>query len=301
MMGTRARFGIGAAGAALAVAAVAGCSGSGSGNNGGGVSGLGGGTTANSSALSLVADAMNKADSAGTVKITGTMTSPAMSTPMTMTAEEQYSPSLEMSMSMQVEGQTMSEVLIGDSIYIDYPALSSELGGKQWAQIDLSKANGSLGSLSSLISSAKNENPTTQISALVASGDVTKVGTATVKGQQTTHYAGTMTTSQMLDSTAQNSHLTAAQLSNLKSLLQTGGVSSETVDVWVSSSGLPVEMSYSSKSTAGTVSGDMFMSDWGAPVTVGAPPASEVYNMTNQLAGAEASASAAAGSTTAAG
>jgi len=295
MMGTRARFGICAAGAALAVAAVAGCSGSGS---SGGVSGLGGGTTANSSALSLVADAMNKADSAGTVKITGTMTAPTMSTPMTMTAEEQYSPTIEMSMSMQVEGQTMSEVLIDDVVYIDYPALSSELGGKQWAEIDLSKANGSLGSLSSLISSAKSENPTTEISALVASGDVTKVGAATVNGQQTTHYAGTMTGAQILAATAQNSHLTAAQFSNLKSLLQTGGVTSETVDVWISSSGLPVEMKYSSKTADGTVGGDMFMSDWGAPVTVGAPPASEVFNMTDQLAGAEASAGA---STSAAG
>jgi len=295
MMGTgrTARFGLCTAGAALAVAAVAGCSGSGSG--GGGVSGLGGGTTANASALSLVADAMNKADSAGTVKITGTVTAPSMTTPMTLSAEEQYSPSLEMSMTLQVEGQTMSEVLIGDSIYVDYPALSSELGGKQWAEIDLSKTNGSLGSLSSLIASAKNENPTTQISALVASGDVTKVGTATVDGQQTTHYAGTMTSAQMLDSTAQNSHLTAAQLSNLKSLLQTGGVTSETVDLWVSSSGLPVEMRYSSKSATGTINGDMFMSDWGAPVTVGAPPASEVYNMTNQLNSAEASAEASSG------
>ena len=292
MNGKKARFGICAACAALAVVAVAGCSGSGSGSGSGGVSGLGGGTTSGS-ALSLVADAMNKADSAGTVKVTGTITAPGLTGSMTMSAEEQYSPSLEMSMSMQVEGQTMSEVLIGDVIYLDYPALSAELGGKQWAEIDLSKTSGTLGSLSSLVSSAKSENPTTQISALVASGEVTKVGTATVSGQQTTHYAGTLTTSQMLDSTAKNSHLTAAQLSNLKSLYQGDGITSETVDVWVGSSGLPVEMKYSAKTAQGTSVGDMFMSDWGAPVSVGAPPASEVYNMTNQLNSAEASASAA--------
>ena len=65
------------------------------------------------------------------------------------------------------------------------------------------------------------------------------------------------------------------------------------MDVWVGSSGLPVEMKYSAKTAQGTSVGDMFMSDWGAPVSVGAPPASEVYNMTNQLNSAEASASAA--------
>jgi hypothetical protein len=38
----------------------------------------------------------------------------------------------------------------------------------------------------------------------------------------------------------------------------------------------------------------MHMSDWGASVAIGAPPASQVYDMTSALTGAEASASAAA-------
>jgi len=293
MMGKKARLGIGAATATLAVLAVAGCSGSSGGS--GTPTGLGGsGTTGgDSSALTLVADALNKADSAGTVKITGTMTTPGSGTTMSMTAEEEYSPALEMSMTMQVDGQSLSEVLIGEKIYMNYPALSSQLGGKQWAEIDLSKASGSLGSLSSLIDSAKNQNPTTQISALVASGDVSKVGSATVDGQQTTHYSGTLTAAQMANLSAKSGQLSDAQISSLKSLLQSGGVTSETIDVWIASSGLPVEMKYSAKSSSGTVAGDMHMSDWGAPVSVGAPPASEVYDMTSELAGAAASASAA--------
>jgi hypothetical protein len=293
MMGTKARFGIGAAAASLAVAAVAGCSGSGSGGTG--TTGLGSGTGGgNSAVLSLVADAMNKANSAGTVKITGTVTEPGTSTAVTMTAEEQYSPSVEMSMTMQVSGQTLSEVLVGSKIYMDYPALSSEMGGKQWGEIDLTQTSGSLGSLSSLVNSAQNENPTTQISALVASGDVAKVGSATVDGQQTTHYSGSLTPGQLAAVSAKSGQLSASQISTLKNLMQQGGVSSETIDLWVSAAGLPVEMKYSSKTSAGTVTGDMHMSDWGAPVSIGAPPASEVYDMTSALTGAEASASAAA-------
>ncbi|HWG23105.1 hypothetical protein [Actinospica sp.] len=295
MMGTKARFGIGAAAASLAVLAVAGCSGSGSSGTGG-VTGLGGGGTngGGSAALSLVADAMNKANSAGTVKITGTVTEPGVTNPVTMTAQEQYSPEVEMSMTMQVNGQSLSEILIGDKIYMDYPALSSEMGGKQWGEIDLTQANGSLGSLSSLVDSAKNQNPTTQISALVASGDVAKVGTGTVDGQQTTHYSGTLTPGELATLSAKSGQLSASQISTLKSLMQTGGVSSEKIDLWISSSGLPVEMKYSSKTSAGTVTGDMHMSDWGASVAIGAPPASQVYDMTSALTGAEASASAAA-------
>jgi hypothetical protein len=299
MMGNKARFGICAATATLAAVAVAGCSGSGS-SSSAGTSGTGGsGTSAagsgDSAAISLVADAMNKADAAGTVKITGTIVYPGQSTPTTMSGDEEYSPDLEMSMTMQVQGQALSMILADNVIYMDYPALSAELGGKQWAEIDLSKSTGSLGSLSGLIDSAKDQSPTTEIAALVASGDVTKVGAETVQGQQTTHYSGTLTAAQLLSARAQIDDLSASQLASLKSAVQTGGVTSETVNLWVSSSGLPVEEKYSVKTADGTLTEDMYMSDWGAPVPVGAPPASEVYNLTNSINSAGASASAAAG------
>jgi hypothetical protein len=181
MIGMRARFGIGAATAALAVTAVAGCSGSGGGGGADRPRRQRGGDDRGRQLLGALPrrrrDEQGQ-NAAGTVKITGTMTAPGVSAPMTMTAEEQNSPTFEMSMSMQVEGRAMSEILVGDVFYMDYSALSSELDGKQWAEIDLSKVT-SLGSLSSLLNSARNENPTTQIAALVASGTVTKVGTET--------------------------------------------------------------------------------------------------------------------------
>jgi hypothetical protein len=297
MMGNKARIGICAATATLAAVAVAGCSGSGGGGAASGTAGSGTPAAAgggDSAALSLVADAMNKADAAGTVKITGSIVYPGQSSPTTMSGDEEYSPDVEMSMTMRVQGQTLSMILADNVIYMDYPALSAELGGRQWAEIDLSKSTGSLGPLSALIGSAKNQSPTTQIEALVASGDVTEVGTATVQGQQTTHYSGTLTTAQLLSSSAQADHLSASQLASLKSSLQTGGVTSETVNLWVASSGLPVEEKFGVKSANGTLTEDMYMSDWGAPVSVGAPPSSEVYNLTNSINSAGASASAAA-------
>ena len=278
-MRNKLRLGIGAGLAASAVLALAGCSNS-------------GGNSANGSTMSLVADAMNKADSAGTVKIAGTISGSDVS--MTLNGDEQYSPSLEMSLNMQTQGQSISEIFLGDKIYMDYPALSSELGGgKQWDEIDLSEAGGSLGALSSIINSARDENPTTQMSALLASKEITKVGTETVQGQQTTHYSGTLNANDFLDDSAQTSQLSSSQISALKSLLQSGQVSSEKVDLWVASSGLPVQVKVAVQtSAAGTTDVTLDMSDWGAPFQVSAPPAGEVADITSEISAAMASASA---------
>jgi hypothetical protein len=296
MMGMKARFGIGAVSAALAVLAVAGCSGSASsGSNGATGKGSGGGATGDSAALSLVADVMNKANAASTVKITGTVTSSATGK-MQISGQEQFGASPELSMSTQIDGQNISEVLIGETFYMNYAELAGALGGKQWAELDLSKINGSLGSLSSLVQSAKSYDPVTGIEALVASGKVVKDGSATVDGQQTTRYGGTFTAAELAQLTTTDSQLklTASQEAEVKQLFAAGGLSSESIDVWVASNGLPVEEQSVTKADGQSVTSVMFMSDWGQPVQIGAPPASEVYNMTNQLNSAVAGASASA-------
>jgi hypothetical protein len=285
-MGRHRRIGLGAGVAALAAMTVAGCSGGGSNHDGSAIPGIGTGAGAfgGGSAISLVSDSMNLASKADTVKITGTMTL-AGKTPMSanITAQEQYSPAIEMSMSLGMDGQNISEVLVGTTMYIEYPGLSSMMDGKSWGEIDLSKATGALGSVSTLLDSAKSYNPTTQISALLASGTVSEVGTQTVDGQQTTHYRGTLDSAQLLKLSASQAHLTASQLSTLQSEFKTGGLTSETVDLWVGSDKLPVEIKMSEGTADGTTEMDMHMSDWGAPVNIGAPPANEVYNLTAQF------------------
>jgi len=294
MRGTKARFGIGAAGAAVAaLAAVAGCSG------GGSPAAATGSPTptptatvtdANAAALALVSAVMDKANSAGTVRIQGTVTS-ATTGVMTMSGQEQYSPGLKMSMTMQVQGQSLSEVLIGSTFYMDYPELTAELGGKPWGEIDLSKANGALGSLSSLANTARNYNPTTQLQAMLASGRVANFGPVTVDGQQTTHYQGKIIVAQMQN---EPSALTAGQLAALKAALQAASVTSEQVDLYLSADNVPVEVKSVSQSPSGQVSTDMFLSGWGKPVQIGAPPADQVFDLTTQVAKAQASASAGA-------
>lgn len=241
-MSSRTRLGIGAAATTAAmVAGLAACSG-GSGSTGA-ASGAPA-TTVNSSVISLVSDVMGKTDSAGTVRMQGTISSGTTGV-VTVSAQEEFSPALEMSLSTQLQGQTMSEVLIGNKLYMNFPALSAEMGGKPWGEIDLSKANGALGSLASLGNSARNYDPTTALQAMLASGNIKDLGIEVVNGQQATHYQGKLTVSQML---AQAKGLTAGQLQTLKSVLKMSGITYELVDLWVGPDKYPLEV----KSVANT-------------------------------------------------
>lgn len=281
MSGQRRRIGIGAGAAALAALAVAGCSANG---NSSAAPLPGASSAGDGAAIALVADAMDQAGKADTVKLTGTMvTSGQNAVTADLTAQEQYSPEVEMSMSIGADGQNISEVLVGSTIYLQYSALSAMTDGKPWAKIDLTKAGGAVGSLSTILGQAKNYDPTTQLSALLATGDITEVGQETVDGQQTTHYAGTLTAAQVLAVSAGQAHLTAAQVALLQNEFKTAGIKSETVDVWVGADKLPVEIKIQQQASTTSMQMDLHLSDWGAKVNIGAPPADQVFDLTGKL------------------
>ncbi|WP_051451240.1 LppX_LprAFG lipoprotein [Actinospica robiniae] len=281
MSGQHKRIGIGAGVVALAALAMAGCS-----SHGGSSAAPapGTGSQGDGAAIALVADAMDQAGKADTVKITGTMVTTGQSA-MTadLSAQEQYSPSLEMSMSIGADGQNISDVLVGSTIYLQYPGLSTLTEGKPWAKIDLDKAGGSAGSLSTILSQAKNYDPTTQLSALLATGDVSEVGQETVDGRQATHYSGTLTSAQVLALGSSQAHLTADQVAQLQSEFKAAGIKSEAIDLWVAADKLPVEIKIAQQASTTSVKMDMHLSDWGAKVNIGAPPADQVFDLTGKL------------------
>jgi hypothetical protein len=279
------RIGLIAGGAAVTLAAITGCTSA--------AKTAGGSTTggANPLQLSPVAEiqaALSKASGDKTVHVTGTIATASGSG--TLEAQEQFSPSVEMSMNMSLSGTNISEILVADTLYMKVPQLSSMLGGKAWAKINLSSL-GSLGSsVQSLIDSAKNTDPTAQLQPLLASGDVHKVGTETVDGVQADHYSGTVDPATAFDSSQAAKNLTPAQIAQIKSMLQSGGVTKETIDVWVASDGLPVREQVTANSSSGATKVDMHMSNWGAPVSIAAPPAGQVTDLSS-LMGAPSSTS----------
>ena len=263
------RIGLIAGAAAIGLAAVAGCSSSGgSGNAGGSASGGSGNSGAvQLSPAAFIKAALTKASNDKTVHVKGTINSDGISG--TMDAQEQFSPSLEMSMTMSSPQFNISEIMVGDTIYMKMPQLSSMLGGKPWAEFKLSAMAGSLGST---------------FQSLLASGDVHKVGTETVDGVQADHYSGTVDAATAFDSSAAAKNLTPDQIAQLKSLMKSGGVTSETIDVWIATSdNLPVRVSVSSNTGKGAFKVDMHMSDWGKPISVSAPPADQVTDISSMM------------------
>jgi hypothetical protein len=292
MIGSKtARLGLGAGAVAFALLGAAACSGGG-GDAAGGSASASPVSPSESALISLVADSMNRASTAGTVKVTGNVTTSTTGM-MTLTGEEQFRPSLAMSLTDQVEGQTLSEVLVGSTVYLNYPQLASLLGGKQWGEINMSESLGSLGSLASLVDSAKTYNPTTQLEALVASGAVKLIGTHTVADKPTTHYEGVLNATQLLQETSAQG-LTPGQFSSLVDEWKASGTTSENVDFYVGADGMPVWVKFVISTASSQTTTNMFLSDWGKPVQIGAPPASSVFDMTTELNSAVASAGAGA-------
>jgi hypothetical protein len=281
------RYGFLAGGAVLALALTAACTNNGSGNtssNGGSNNSANGGAAINLSPVSEIQAALTKAANDKTVKVHGTISSPQGTG--TLDAQEQFGDNIAMSMNMGIAGMQISEIWLDNDLYMKIPALSAELGGKPWAKISLSSM-GSLGStIQQLVDSAKNTDPTSQLQPLLASGDVKKVGTETVDGVQATHYSGTVDPATAFDSSQAAKNLTPAQISQLKSMLSSAGVSNEKIDVWVASDGLPVEETISMTTNAGAEKVDLHLSDWGQPVSITAPPADQVADASSILGGA---------------
>jgi hypothetical protein len=274
-------MGIVALGATVSLTALAGCSAtatSTAAKTAGGVAGAG---SIALSPLAAVQAAFTQVSNDNSVKVTGTSTTAG--TTVQMSGDMQFAP-LKMSMTISTSGGAtgalnMSEIFDGTNIYLQDPQFASLDGGKQWAEINFSALGPMGGSLTSMFDSMKNDSPTSQLEPLLASGDLKSLGTETVDGQQATHYSGTLTGAQVAAMTP-SQNVTAAQVQQIKQLIQAGGITSETIDIWIGSNNLPVQEKVAVTSAAGTTDSTMDFSDWGSAGSITDPPASEIGTLT---------------------
>ena len=266
------KIGVAAAGAAIALAAVAGCSATKAATKSA--------TNIVLSPLAALQTALTTANNHNTVKVTGSTTTSGVT--VQLNGSMQFSP-LALSMSINSSGGatgalTMSEIYDGTNFYLQDSQLSMMDGGKPWAKFSLSSLGAAGSSLQSLLNAAKNETPTSSLEPLLASGDVKSLGTETVAGVQATHYSGTLTAAQV-ESLAPSQGLTAAQVQEIKTTMQQSGMTSETIDVWIGSNNLPVQEKAVVTTASGTADTTMQFTDWGAPVSITAPPADQVGDL----------------------
>ncbi|MFD9189637.1 hypothetical protein ACFWCA_15540 [Streptomyces phaeochromogenes] len=278
---------------AVALTGVAACSGSdsdgGSGGSSGGSSGGGdkaGGkakTQANPiAALRSVEKSTDKADSA---KVESTTT---MGTIMAMEADGAlgWSDGLTGTLTITYTGGTMADQMrqlgttsmearyLPDAYYAKMgDKFAEQSGGKHWikyAYDDLADLAGGSGAY--MKDQMQNTTPNQSVKLLLASGDVKKVGAEKVRGENTTHYSGTV---DVADLAGESSNLTADQLADMKRQLEQAGVTTETIDIWVNDEDLLVKKVEKGELATGSMSSTAFYSDYGVKISTEEPPAGD--------------------------
>ena len=278
---------------AAALTGVAACSGSDSEGGSGGSSGgsSGGGdkaagkarTQANPiAALRSVEKSTDKADSA---KVESTTT---MGTIMSMEADGAlgWSDGLTGTLTITYTGGTMADQMrqlgttsmearyLPDAYYAKMgDKFAEQSGGKHWimyAYDDLADLAGGSGAY--MKDQMQNTTPNQSVKLLLASGDVKKVGEEKVRGENTTHYSGTV---DVADLAGESSNLTADQLADMKRQLEQAGVTTETIDIWVDDEDLLVKKVEKGELATGSMSSTAFYSDYGVKVSTEEPPAGD--------------------------
>lgn len=178
---------------------------------------------------------------------------------------------MRMSLAGLTGGQQSGDVEIRMVDGVMYMNLGSILGsragavlnGKPWVSVAIGQ-NAAQGG---------TQNPADILSSLRGAGEVQLVGHGTVNGVDADHYRADIDLARAMEK------LPAAQRDQARAGLETLG-SSFPMDVWIDRQGLPVRIAVDLTAKLGMhVSEHLDFSDWGAPVTVEAPPADQVQPM----------------------
>jgi hypothetical protein len=161
-------------------------------------------------------------------------------------------------------------------IYVKSGLAASYLpGGQQWVELDISKLGKSAGvDLTQLLSGSQLQ-PGDLLSMLKSEGaKVHTVGAATIDGVATTHYRVTVDVAKALQQRGLPSALLGGAAKQLPTI---------PANVWIGKDGLVrrIQLSYGVAQSHAAMKMDLY--DYGAQVTIAAPPSSSVFDAT-QLA-----------------
>jgi hypothetical protein len=187
---------------------------------------------------------------------------------------------LAMQLPQSSNAMSVSERLIGTTIYMNMPFLSDQLpGNKPWVKFDLEALGKMQGmDLGSLMNS-NTESPATVLAFLQGvSSNIKNLGSQTVQGVQTTHYRATVSPQRML---ARLQKIDPKAVSTYRQTLQQTGMSSEPIDVWIDNQGLLRQETVHTNMPAlnASMSFTMDLSDFGVKVNIMPPPASQTTDL----------------------
>ncbi|MEU5028298.1 LolA-like protein [Streptomyces milbemycinicus] len=180
-------------------------------------------------------------------------------------------------------GKPMEARYTPDAMFMNLgPEFAAQAGGKHWMKYDydtLAKQAGASGEF--LKDQMQNTDPARSVQLLIATGQVKSVGSESVKGVKATHYTGTVKVSELAK--MQSKDLTQSDLEALQKQLETSGMETETIDLWIDGDNLLVKKREQAESNNGTYDSTVFYSDYGTKVTVEEPPTSDTMNFEDAL------------------
>lgn len=260
----------------------------------------------------LTAAVTNTTAQTARVAVTTTMQSQGMSVSFTAAGQFDFARSRGM-VSMQSSQIGITEIFLPPKVYVRVPVGAGMLPhGKSWIAIDaMASADGSFaglggaGGVGAFFGSPDGDsvNPADLLASLTAiSGNVTKRGTATVRGIPVTEFRVNV---DLAKAAARLPGRERASFRDFASSLGTGDIP---VDVWVDSQNLVrrIQVSLHPPADMGAPKGTTIVQvtdfyDFGVPVRVSAPPAAQVASMSQMISGSSASAGGASGSSGASG
>jgi hypothetical protein len=183
-------------------------------------------------------------------------------------------------------GEKWTIVTQGLVVYMHAPTIAQQLpGGKEWLKLDVAAAaksrNVDLGQFRQLT----QNDPTQMLAYLRAtSGEIEKVGTEDVRGVETTHYRAKVDLDKVADQAPPNLRKTfRASIDSLKKGLGTDTIP---VDVWVDHDNLVRRLAeHLPVAGGGQIDFSVDFYDFGTPVTISPPPASETLDLGKVLGG----------------
>ncbi|MDX2759286.1 hypothetical protein [Streptomyces europaeiscabiei] len=176
-----------------------------------------------------------------------------------------------------------------DAYYADMGDLfAGQYGGKRWiryAYEDLDEmVGGAFGAYAR--EHFKSVTPNQSVRLLLASGDVEEVGEEDVRGERTTHYAGTVN---VADIQERNAHLGEGARAELEEQLKASGITTADIDLWINDDDLLVKKVEKADTANGVVNSTVHYSDYGIDVSTEEPPTAETVDYKDLMSSLPAS------------
>ncbi|WP_328506295.1 hypothetical protein [Streptomyces sp. NBC_00391] len=160
-----------------------------------------------------------------------------------------------------------------DAYYADMGDLfARQYGGKRWIRYAYEDMDEMIGGASGAYVQEyfKSVTPNQSVRLLLASGDVEKVGEEDVRGERTTHYAGTV---KVADVQERNARLGEEARAELEEQLKASGITTVDIDLWIDDDDLLVKKVEKGDTANGVVNSTVHYSDYGVDVSTEEPPA----------------------------